>query len=432
MRAPAAATLQRLLRARRRAIVLILVLWIAVVLALLAYSALFQSTLENRIVSLRRDQFLAETLASAGIARAYTDLRNDIIFDYSQEEDPPFDAEGDVWARVDIDKQDVELGAGTFTVEVTDTDRLLNINRMGINNKPLLQAIIERVGYSEEDAEIAASAIIDYMDADDQPSLPSSVAGEESLVWGIIRAQDENLPDRPEDVELLHFPNEPLPTVDALLDVYGVTPELFFGPGTPEAEHFRELLGPRRGEMFEIQEGRRRRRSDQPLGLRDYFTVWGAQQVNINTAPAHVLEALFEAGGISDPEDLADTLIRLRRGGRSDRIDNDRAFKSLAQVQEDAQIAAGVAAISGLYPVNVQSFHFRVRSTGRVGESTATKEVVVLRGLSLMQVQEDYERTPVEEERAERLEERTERRIDRDNALVVRIPTIRTIQWIDP
>src|SRR5690606_3744836 len=79
----------------RRGIILVLVLWIAVLLSLLAYSVLYQMSLESRVTSLRARQLEANTLARAGIAKAFTDLKNDMIFDNSDAMNPPFDAEGD-------------------------------------------------------------------------------------------------------------------------------------------------------------------------------------------------------------------------------------------------------------------------------------------------------------------------------------------------
>lgn len=426
--------LRALLRRRRRAALLVLVLWLSVILGLIAYSALYQSTLDSRLASLRRDSMQAAFLAQAGIARAYADLRNDLIFDFADDDDPPFDAEGDIWANPDVDKLDFELGAGTFSVEIIDQDRLFNINRFTVANLDLLAAIMEIIGYTPEDAQLVAAAIIDYQDADTVPSLPTSEAGDESIAWGLVRAENLGLRARPEDVERVVFPNEHFVTLDQLLDVYGVTPELYFGPGTPEAIHFRELIGPELTDRFVVDPPRRRYldRDDRALGLRDFLTVWGGSQVNINTAPVHVLEALFKAGGVPDPERTAEAAIRNRRGGRSARIDNSRAYKTIEDIRQDGDIADAVAVSSGFYPVTVRSSTFRIRSVGRAGQAVDTKEVVVRRNMSVMQRLEDTDPIPRSDGFRDRMSDRNDRRTDSDNSQVIRIPAIRVVQWIDP
>src|SRR5690606_26395733 len=120
-----------------------LVLWIAVILSLLAYSILYQMSLESRVTSLRARQLEARTLARAGIAKAFTDLKNDMIFDNSEALNPPCDAEGDIWAKPEVCKEEMPLGNGEFTVRVTDHESLLNINRFRPNNRLLLEKIIE-------------------------------------------------------------------------------------------------------------------------------------------------------------------------------------------------------------------------------------------------------------------------------------------------
>ena len=44
-----------------------------------------------------------------------------------------------------------------------------------------------------------------------------------------------------------------------------------------------------------------------------YMGMWASSKVNINTAPRHVLEAVFAFGGLSDAPEIAETIIQLRR-----------------------------------------------------------------------------------------------------------------------
>jgi type II secretory pathway component PulK len=170
LRGPRPAATGRLAR-RRRAMILVLVLWIAVILSMLAYSVLYQMSLELRLTSMERKSLEAKSLARAGLAKGFVDLRNDMIFDFSDNTIPPFDALGDVWADPEQDKEEVKLGPGEFTVTIADEDSLLDINQFRAANRIVLEKIIQRIGYEEEDANIVASAIIDYADADDHTVL---------------------------------------------------------------------------------------------------------------------------------------------------------------------------------------------------------------------------------------------------------------------
>lgn len=421
-------------RRRKRGVMLILVLWITAILALLAYSVMYQMTLEMRMTSTRKKSLQAKALARAGLAKGFVDLRNDLIFDFSDSEIPPFDCLADVWADPEEDKEEVELGAGQFTVEVADENSLLDLNQFRASNRVVLEKIIERIGYEEEDAKIVASAIIDYADPDDRPVLDRS-EGTEGFAYGVYQAEDLGLSTRESEVERMNFPNEPYMTVDALLEVYGVTPELFFGPGSPEAEYYRKEMGlgePGRSDRFDFsRHDRRRRRGDEPvLGLRDYFTVHGTGRLNMNTAPRHVLEALFDAAGAPDPESTADRVIKYRPGGDDRRRRNkDNAFKSMQDIQANADLAGVIGPAMSLYRVDVRSYVFTLTSTGTVGDVQKTLSVTVNRNLADMQRDEDFEAIERAREREERYEDRRQRRQDEENELLVRLPNIRIIQW---
>lgn len=420
--------------ARRRAVMLLLVLWIVTILTMMVYSTIYQMTLETRVTSTRKKTLQAKVLARAGLARGFVDLRNDMISDASEEEDKIFDAEGDYWADMEEGKEKVEMGPGTFTVVVRDEERLFNINSFNASNRVLLEKIIEQVGYDEEDAKVTASAIIDYADGDEQPVLDSA-PGDEGLAYGMVRAEDEGGEKREEDVERVNFPNEPYLTVESLLDVYGVTPDLFFGPKTPEAEEYRKRtkMEEPKGERFEIEEKRRiSQRDEKPIGLRDFFTTQGSGSLNLNTAPAHVLQALLEAAGRSDADRLAERIIRDRRGGKSRRVDNDNAFKSTADFSRNADLAPILGAIQAMHPVDVRSSVFTLTSTGRVGQVSQTLEVTVTRSLAEIQRDEKFKTIERAEERQKRLEGRRERWQDKKSEQIIRIPCVRILQWNKP
>jgi type II secretory pathway component PulK len=428
------------LRKRQRGIVLVLVLWMVVVLSLIAYSLLFQVTTESSMTAARKKHLKAEALARAGVARAIVDLRNDIIFDHA-EEAKRFDAEGDPWARPEEDKDEFALADeifagderdGYFSVRVYDEDGLFNINRISHSNRQILQTIMEKIGYSEEDAVLAAAAIVDWRDSDMQVGLADSPHTDEGIAYAILKGEDTGGETDPERVEPIVLRNEDFLTLDELLEVYGVTPDLYFGPGTAEAKYYNQQLGieeTRRRDRFHVEEPRRRRGDPPPLGLRDYLTVHGSGILNINTAPAHVLDALAVASGAGD-EGFGERVLRLRRGGRENNITNSNAFEDFTEVMANAEVQGVVGVARALYPIGVQSTTFRIVSFGVVEEVRARKEVLVFREMARLNRDEAFEYSDRVSSRLERNRDRFRRRENNQNEEVINHPYVRIVQAI--
>jgi len=406
---------------------LILVLWMSTVLGLMSYSVLYQMSIEARLNSSRNRSNQALMLARAGLAKAFVDLRNDMVYDQNEQREgnPRFDALGEIWADVEQDKLDYELGPGHFNVEVIDAESRLNLNRITAANKVLLDTIIEQIGYSEDDARIVAAAIIDYMDSDDVPLLENA-EGTEGEAYGRLMAEAEGRRICRDDVPVAVFPNEPFLTIDGLLDVYGVTPALFFGPDTPEAEYYDDLLGERWGGNFQMSNRRRSRFAGPPVGLRDFFTLDGSGQLNVNTAPRHVLQALMEAAGDTGAEMKADSITRRRSSARGR---SDDAFKTLQDFQNSSEIGGLMQAMMAMHPLTVESTVFTVRSTGTVGEINRTLEAVVSRNWLQVPVNETLEELDRQRDRARIRQDRRDRWEDPDNANMVNIPNLRIKRW---
>lgn len=414
----------------KRGIMLVLVLWMTAILSMMSYSVLYQVTIEMRLGSVRNRALQSEMLARAGLAKAFADLRNDLIFDRHEEREgnPVFDSLADVWADPNQDKMDVELGDGMFNVEVYDAESRFNLNNFRGPNRILLEEIIQKIGYSEEDAELVASAIIDYMDSNETPTVERA-EGTEGEFYGRLMAEDRGLSTRRDEFDLAIFPNEPYLTIDALMEVYGVTPDLFFGPGTPEAEYYNRMLGERWGGRFEMDRRRRTRSSDVIVGLRDFFTLDGSGQLNVNTAPPHVLEVLFAAAGDTSAERKVDSLVRRRPGGRPGRRRIDDAFKTIQDFQNASEVGGLIGAMQALHPLTVRSTVFTVRSTGKVGSVTRTLEATVTRDLNAVQVDDNFEARDRARNRTRIREERRARWEDPDNANIVNMPNLRIIRW---
>jgi type II secretory pathway component PulK len=302
-----------------------------------------------------------------------------------------------------------------------------------VQSLPLLEAIMRDIGYSEEDAAIAAAAVVDWVDPDDISSGPGG-AEEEGMYYARLAAEEGGRRvNRNEDLEPVRLRNEGFQTVDELLDVYGVTPELYFGPGSPEAERYEAMRPePARGDRFQIRQKRNRQRGEKPVGLRDYFTTFGSGRLNINTAPAHVLGAYFAAGGATDGMQVAESFVRKRGDGRGGRRSTSGVFKSFAELQADGDIYAYVQAAQAAYPADIRSDLFRIRSTGTVRDVSRTVEAMVHRESLILTRDERFEATDRKRRRERQLgKKRTDRRRDADDESLIRYPAVRIIQWTE-
>ena len=114
-------------RARRKAVTLVLTLWMVVVLGVIASSLAFDVQVNSKLAMLQRNQFLAYNLAKSAIAVGMTHLQNDLLIDHQENPGQEYDAMSDVWAQPDRREKDVEveLSGGTYEVEVIDEDRTL-------------------------------------------------------------------------------------------------------------------------------------------------------------------------------------------------------------------------------------------------------------------------------------------------------------------
>jgi type II secretory pathway component PulK len=187
-------------------VVLIVSLWLVAFLSLLVFSFLRQGRVELRIASGFADRIRARELAKAGIARAEAVLAAD---------ETPHDDATDVWRHSEEDFREHVLGPdGYFSLLYNNLDESAEIayglcdenGKICVNTAPA--DVLEKL--PGMDAEIAA-AIVDWIDTDDKTEDGAESDYYESL-------------DPPYAAK-----NGPLDTVEELLFVRGITPELLYG-----------------------------------------------------------------------------------------------------------------------------------------------------------------------------------------------------------
>ena len=205
----------------------------------------------------------------------------------------PYDALNQKWAGgpgghcatngplEDISLDQVQLGRGKFSVRITDLERKLNIN---FANREMIQQALDLMGVELFTASTIVDSIEDWRDPDTSPH----VNGAESDYY-------LNLP------QPYIAKDGPFDDMSEVLLVRGVTPDIYWGPGrTNRAVQTVRSLSP--GVTGISDQGT-------TSGLVDLFSAVGRLQVNINTAPAAVLQLVL---GIDAT--MAERIVKERAG----------------------------------------------------------------------------------------------------------------------
>lgn len=376
---------------RRKAVVLVLALWIVVVLSVVASSLAFDVQVNSKLAKLQRDRLVAYELAKSAVAAGMTNLQNDTLIDYAENQNATYDALSDVWAepgRRDKDKE-VELGKGTYEIEVTDEDGRININRAG---PKLLKAMLEYFGYEAPDSDDIANAIIDWRDPDD---VAVGAAGEkENEHYSAMSGQ--KIDARTDSAGLIYQDaNEEFLTAEELMDVYGITREAYYGynPDAEEAKEEKIRDDIALGRYMANSSGKSRSKRDKKIGIKDVVTVRGTGGINVNTASEETLTIMFYAAGnctnMDTAEAAAKSIVQFRGSNEHGRMPNpDDAFKSPNDIAKvpgvNAQMVQQLMSAQALgIALTFKSEVFRVTGIGRAGNSMRTVTAIVKRSLDV-------------------------------------------------
>lgn len=240
-----------------RGIALLMVIWIFMVLSVL--SAEFSRAMRDDAIA---TQNLAEEVQARGVALAGMNQAIYRMLHARQQQgddtDPdavPIDAPAP-WLP-DGQWHEEPYGGGTYGVRMIDEGGKISLNRA---DEALLRKVFEAVGLDTDAQEEVVDAILDWRDPDDLHRLHG--------------AEDEYYQKLPEPYRAK---NGPFDSVDELLQVRGITRELFFGTrdrglGADEAP---------------------------VIPLREVFSAfsWSAN-INVRTAPVAVLRVVL--GGEED------------------------------------------------------------------------------------------------------------------------------------
>lgn len=295
-------------RGGERGFALLVVLWVIVLLGVLSGEVVTASRFDAATTFNERCRIVGHYAARAGVADAREQLRALVT--------PGADGRPDGFlALAGIPQEEPgrlatiagALPDARYRVEVLDLGARVNVNRL---DGPGLRALFEAAGVGADRAAPLADAVLDWIDADDL----RRAQGAEADAYGVGGRGPRN---------------GPVPALDELLAVRGMTPELLYGPtGRP---------------------------TPKGAGLDRYLAVEGSGRVNLNTAPAAVLAAL---PGFA-PDVVALVLDRRRAA----------PLGSLSEIAADPRLAGGPLrlqdfAMALLATTTTRSEEARVRSMG--------------------------------------------------------------------
>jgi general secretion pathway protein K len=217
-----------------------MVLWVLAVLSVIVLSFAFMARTEIYSTISFRDGMEKKFLAEAGIERGIMEL-----FYRNANRNQTSAVEGSEIVRIDGRQYDSELGESKYSFSISDESGKININALTDANGIILNTLIVNLGFPGETANTIVDSILDWKDSDNLHRLH----GAEDTYY-------ESLPVP------YKAKNDKLDTLEELLLVRGVTPEILFGSGTRP-------------------------------GLINFLTVYSkGQTINLNAAAKEVIMAL--------------------------------------------------------------------------------------------------------------------------------------------
>jgi DNA uptake protein ComE-like DNA-binding protein len=353
---------------KRRAVILVLSLWMVLVLSLLAYSLAVEMRVEVKLTSAFRDQFRAEQLTRIGVARAFADLRNDRLMDFSRDDGrgQVFDAMGDVWCGSLTPRKYEIKGAGRYDLLVVDEASKFALNSMNPQSRDFLRYLLLLLKVDEKKAQQLVDAIWDWKDSDDKVTGPGATVNDtEVSYYSALAGGGAGSRSEAKSVDTVHPKNGPFNTADELLQIPGMTPELFYG--YDPAKEAPPSFFPASSTSF--------RRKHQP-GLRDLVTL-KSQSLNLNTAGVEVLSALCACvtKDLSSGRSMAEKIISFRQGTRASSITNNKAFRRVEDLELVSGISSGFVALmkQSVPLLTIQSENFTIYCEAEVG--TVSRQV---------------------------------------------------------
>jgi general secretion pathway protein K len=304
-----------------RGFALVLVLWILVLLTAMVAEFAYSMRTEVNITRNFKEATQAYYITHSGLIRSIVEmLRNTSTTKNREFGDEA--AESRVW-RVNVPIPSQGFGAGEFTVYIDNVAGLIDLNTA---SEKLLRLMANTLDLSDDRRAVIVDSILDWRDKDDFHRLN----GAENTYYKSL-------------ADPYGCKNGPFDSVEELLLVRGVTPELF-------EKHLKAIVTttPKKKAKPSGKGHRSRRAVRTNVG-----------QININAAPRQLLEALPQITPL-EVQNLVDHRI-------------ERDFSSLLEVQN----LMGAQTFSAISPYLTLSLspYYTIRAEGRVTGSSVRQTI---------------------------------------------------------
>ena len=302
-----------------------MVLWVIAILSMIVLEFSFTMRTEVNITKHYKEETQLYAMAEGGIQRAITELiykqdpRIQQMRNKKLEEVPPDQRE---W-MTDGRAYRLPFEQGICEVKVFSEAGKVNINTV---TDPTLRKIIGQLGLEGEARDIVVDSILDWRDPGDF----HRINGAKNDYYQSLK-------------EPYNCKSGYLDSIEELLLVRGVTPDLFYG-----------RKGRNKGEGGTKFEG---------IGLKDLFSIYSSgEQIDINSASLPVLTIVL---GI--PMDVAAAIIKARE---------DKGFQDQADLlQRVPELSPLVTQIAGLVIYSSMTSYYTVESRGKTKEGDGVRGV---------------------------------------------------------
>jgi general secretion pathway protein K len=203
-------SMTRILLSSKSGLALIMVLWILTILSVIALSFAFMARTEVYSTIAFRDGVEKKLLAEAGIERGIMEL-----FYRSANKNQVSAIEGSEIIRIDGRQNEGEMGENKYFFSIADESGKININALNDANGIIFNNLMVNLGIPGEKANIIMDSILDWKDEDNLRRLNG--------------AEDSYYESLPVPYKAK---NGSFDTLEELLLVRGVTPEILFGDGS--------------------------------------------------------------------------------------------------------------------------------------------------------------------------------------------------------
>ena len=283
-----------------KGVALMMVLWVMVFLTVIVSEFAHSMRVEVNITRNFKEEAEALSLSEAGLNLAFAEILRDLDYIASDEEGSVIFVKKDIKKEQIEDKpvrKEIKLGSGSLNYSIIDEDSKININNA---SRDTIIKLLELSGVEAgEMRDTIADSIEDWRDDD---SLHRLNGAEEDYYMSLSSPY--------------HCKNGNFDTVEELLMVKGMTPEILYGN--------MEIASP--SSRNDDEESK----DEKYAGIYQYLTVFGTGTINLNTAP--------------------ELLLRVVKG-------DEEARNIISKRQEN----------NGVYDESQKSYMFAIESTGIIG-----------------------------------------------------------------